>query len=148
MPSWSTIGSISITRTHQDRQIFVQEAKFILFRLKIQVTLLQPLVWSQSWNSYCRMYNRIGSFDSAIKLEIMPKNFMPAFGTIYRANLLSKYIHWEAEMHTLTSQIRQIAHLMRLLLLSLQRLWNKGDVEGRDQVTSLSISWNPSLRAF
>ena len=43
-------------------------------------------------------------------------------------------------MHTLTSQIRQIAHVMRLLLLSLQRLWNKGDVEGRDQVTSLSIS--------
>ena len=50
--------------------------------------LLKPWFWSQSLSSYFRMYNRIGSFDFAIKLEIMPKNFMPAFGTIYRATLL------------------------------------------------------------
>ena len=51
--------------------------------------LLKPCFWSQSRNSYGRMYNRIGSFDFAIKLKITPENFMPGFGTIHRANLLS-----------------------------------------------------------
>ena len=51
--------------------------------------LLKPWFWSQSRNSYFRMYNTIGSFDFAIKLKITPKNFMPGFGTIYRATLLN-----------------------------------------------------------
>ena len=51
--------------------------------------LLKPWFWSQSRNSYGRMYNRIGSFDFAIKLKITPENFMPGFGTIYRATLLN-----------------------------------------------------------
>ena len=76
------------SHTHQDKQIFVQEAKFTLFRLKTQVTLLKPLVWSQSQNLYYKMYNRKDSFDFAVKLKITPENFMPGFGTIYRANLL------------------------------------------------------------
>ena len=62
--------------------------KIALFRYKIQMILLKPWFWSQSWSSYGRMYNRIGSFDFAIKLKITPKNSMPGFGTIYRATLL------------------------------------------------------------
>ena len=30
----------------------------------------------------------MGSFDFSIKLKIKPKNFVPSFGTIYRATLL------------------------------------------------------------
>ena len=35
------------------------------------------------------MYNRKDSFDFAVKLKITPENFMPDFGTIYRATLLN-----------------------------------------------------------
>ena len=56
------------------------------------MTLLKFWFWPQSQTSYGRMYTRIGSFDFAIKLKITPENFMPGFGTIYRATLLS---HWK-----------------------------------------------------
>ena len=56
------------------------------------MTLLKPWFWPQSQNSYGRMYNRMGSFDFSIKLKIKPKNFVPSFGTIYRATLLNSAI--------------------------------------------------------